>query len=44
VIQDFESGKLVPTGPIINMLNRKLETVLPKIPKIKKAAVDLDAH
>ena len=44
MIQDFECGKLVPTGPIINLLNRKLDTVLPKIPKIKKAAVDLDSH
>jgi len=31
VIQDFECGKLVPTGPIINLLNRKLDTVLPKM-------------
>lgn len=41
-IQDFESGKAVPVGNIINQLNRKLETVLPKIPKKKK--IDLDAH
>jgi len=36
LIQDYESGKAVPQGPIINLLNRKLETVLPKIPKPKK--------
>ena len=40
VIQDYESGKAVPIGNIINLLNRKLEVVLPKIPKIKKAKVD----
>jgi len=43
VIQDYESGKLVPTGMIINLLNRKLGTVLPKIPKPKKIA-NLDDH
>jgi putative transcription factor len=31
VIQDYESGKAVPIGNIINLLNRKLETVLPKM-------------
>lgn len=31
VIQDYESGKAVPLGPIINLLNRKLDTVLPKM-------------
>ena len=31
VIQDYESGKAVPVGNIINLLNRKLETVLPKM-------------
>jgi putative transcription factor len=42
LIQDYESGKAVPQGPVINLLNRKLETVLPKIPKPKK--VNLDEH
>lgn len=40
VIQDYESGKAVPLGTIINLLNRKLETVLPKIPKAKKVNLD----
>lgn len=44
VIQDYESGKAVPVGNLINLLNRKLETVLPKIPKQPKVKVDLDAH
>lgn len=44
VIQDYESGKAVPVGNLINLLNRKLDTVLPKIPKVKKAKVDLDGH
>jgi len=36
MIQDYESGKAVPQGQTINILNRKLGTVLPKIPKPKK--------
>ena len=40
LIQDYESGKAVPVGQIINLLNRKLETVLPKIPKAKKVNLD----
>jgi len=42
VIQDYESGKTVPTGNVINLLNRKLSTVLPKVPRIKK--LNLDDH
>jgi hypothetical protein len=39
-----QSGKAVPIGNIINLLNRKLEVVLPKLPKVKKVKVDLDAN
>lgn len=36
LIQEYESGKAVPDGQIINKLNRVLKVTLPKIPKKKK--------
>lgn len=36
VINDYESGKVVPNHVIIGKLNRALGVSLPKIPKLKK--------
>mmetsp|Transcript_23947 Transcript_23947/g.60418 ORF Transcript_23947/g.60418 Transcript_23947/m.60418 type:complete len:139 (-) Transcript_23947:482-898(-) len=36
IIRDYESGKAVPEGAIIQKLNRVLGAPLPKIPKQKK--------
>eukprot|EP01006_Ploeotia_vitrea_P039451 TRINITY_DN66350_c7_g1_i1.p1 TRINITY_DN66350_c7_g1~~TRINITY_DN66350_c7_g1_i1.p1 ORF type:complete len:141 (-),score=71.74 TRINITY_DN66350_c7_g1_i1:49-471(-) len=36
VINEYESGKAIPNGQIINKLNRVLGVKLPKIPKPKK--------
>jgi len=36
VIQEYESGKAIPSAAIISKFNRALGVVLPKIPKKKK--------
>mmetsp|Transcript_18919 Transcript_18919/g.26541 ORF Transcript_18919/g.26541 Transcript_18919/m.26541 type:complete len:83 (-) Transcript_18919:186-434(-) len=37
VVQQYEAGKAIPNGAIIQKLNRALGVTLPKIPKVKKA-------
>jgi len=44
VVQDLESGKVIPAGQLIHTLNAKLGVALPKLPKHKVAKVDLDAN
>lgn len=35
VVQDYENGRAIPSGPIIQKLNRALAVTLPRIPKKK---------